>query len=98
MNLNIIQNKMDITHTLRNINDKCGRFSSLPEHMLSTINKSDFRVHLTQTHNIDTMIVNSFLELIYDEVYIYITIYRMKKTGKTFKQQHSLRSTIIYLR
>ena len=63
---------MDITHTLKTIHDKCGTFESLPEHMLSTINKSDFAVYLTQTHNIDTLIVTSFLELIYDEVYIHI--------------------------
>ena len=63
---------MDIIHILRTIHDKCGTFSSLPEHMLSTINKSDFVVYLTQTHNIDTTIVTSFLELIYDEVYMHI--------------------------
>ena len=63
---------MDITHILTTIHDKCGTFSSLPEHMSSTINKSDFIVYLTQIHNIDMMIVTSFLELIYDEVYIHI--------------------------
>ena len=59
---------MDITHTLTIIHDQCGTFSSLPEHMSSAINKSDFASYLTQTHNIAATTVACFLELIYDEV------------------------------
>ena len=59
---------MDITHTLTIIHEQCGTFSSLPEHMLSTINKSDFASYLSRTRNIDTATVTCFLELIYDEV------------------------------
>lgn len=74
---------MDIIHTLTVIHDKCGSFDALPSQMDAIVNKGDLHAVLMEQYAVNEEVVNAFLNLIYDEVYLYLTPYRTKRTEKT---------------
>ena len=59
---------MEINRALAVINEKCGNFSCLPEKMCSIINKAQLQKFLLETQKIEKKEVETFLNLIYDEV------------------------------
>ncbi len=58
---------MNINQTLSTIKDICNDFSNLPKTMEQNINKEEFKNYLLETKKIDLMIINNFLDLIYDD-------------------------------
>ena len=58
---------MNINQTLSTIKDICNDFSNLPKTMEQNINKEELKNYLLETKKIDLMIINNFLDLIYDD-------------------------------
>lgn len=59
---------MEINRALAVVNEKCGNFSCLPESMCTNISKVEFQKYLLETQKIGEKEVETFLNLIYDEV------------------------------
>ena len=58
---------MNINQTLSTIKEICNDFSNLPKTMEQNINKEELKNYLLETKKIDLMIINNFLDLIYDD-------------------------------
>ena len=58
---------MNINQTLSIIKERCNDFSNLPKTMEQNINKEELKNYLLETMKIDLIIINNFLDLIYDD-------------------------------
>lgn len=59
---------MEIYRTLKEINSKCSDFSDLPESFSETVKKEELNEYLSKEKQIEDKVVESFLNLIFDEV------------------------------
>ena len=58
---------MNINQTLSIIKERCNDFSNLPKTMEQNINKEELKNYLLETMKIELIIINNFLDLIYDD-------------------------------
>lgn len=77
---------MEINRALNIIYAKYGKFENLPDHMSINISKNDFLSYLQNENEINHKAIETFLNLIFDEVLLLssLSLIRMKKIENPF--------------